>query len=228
MMMDETELVGLLADKISRALNDEDGEISTIRQENLDYYLGELYGNERDGYSQYRSREVLETVEWCLPALLRVFAAGDVVVSFSPVGPEDEVQAQQETDAVNAALTKSADFYLTCYNWIKSALLEPVAYSKIWMEETKTACGETYKGLTLQELMLLMNEPGVEILEQAEYMQDVPLYDVRIRRTHYEPKLRWEPVPGEETLVDESHTRLRLDDAEFVCHRVKRTYSWLV
>lgn len=226
--MDETELVGLLADKISRALNDEDGEISTIRQENLDYYLGELYGNERDGYSQYRSREVLETVEWCLPALLRVFAAGDVVVSFSPVGPEDEVQAQQETDAVNAALTKSADFYLTCYNWIKSALLEPVAYSKIWMEETKTACGETYKGLTLQELMLLMNEPGVEILEQAEYMQDVPLFDVRIRRTHYEPKLRWEPVPGEETLVDESHTRLRLDDAEFVCHRVKRTYSWLV
>jgi len=226
--MDETELVGLLADKISRALNDEDGEISTIRQENLDYYLGELYGNERDGYSQYRSREVLETVEWCLPALLRVFAAGDVVVSFSPVGPEDEAQAQQETDAVNAALTKSADFYLTCYNWIKSALLEPVAYSKIWMEETKTACGETYKGLTLQELMLLMNEPGVEILEQAEYMQDVPLFDVRIRRTHYEPKLRWEPVPGEETLVDESHTRLRLDDAEFVCHRVKRTYSWLV
>ena len=228
MMMDETELVGLLADKISRALNDEDGEISTQRQTNLDYYLGEPFGNERDGYSQYRSREVLETVEWCLPALLRVFAAGDVVVSFSPVGPEDEVQAQQETDAVNAALTKSADFYLTCYNWIKSALLEPVAYSKIWMEETQITCGESYKGLTMQELMLLMNEPGVEVLEQAQYMQDVPLFDVRIRRTHYEPKLRWEPVPGEETLIDESHTRLRLDDAEFVCHRVKRTYSWLV
>lgn len=226
--MDDRELVALLADKISRALNDEDGEISAERQRALDYYLGEPFGNERDGYSKYVSREVLETVEWCLPALLRVFTAGDIVVSFSPTGPEDEQQAQQETDAVNYALTKSADYYLTAYNWLKSALLEPVAYSKCWMEETQVTCGESYKRLTETELAMLLSEPGVEVLSSEQMMLDVPVYNVRIRRTHYEPKLRWEPIPGEETLVDESHTKLRLDDCDFVAHRVKRTYSWLV
>lgn len=233
--MEDREIVAFLAGKIDQALNDDDGDLSASRQENLDYYLGEPHGDERTGYSQYRSREVLETVEWCLPALLRIFTAGDRVVSFSPGGLEDEAQAEQETEAVNEALMQNGEYFLTVYNWIKSALLEPVAYVKTWMEKTTEVKGEEYAGLTEAELAQLVADKEVEVLEQSEYPdvdpltgQPIVLYSLKVRRTCTYPRLRVEPTPGEETLIDESHTRLCLDEAEFTCHRVRKTYSWLV
>lgn len=223
--MDERELVALLAGKIDSALNDDDGELSATRQKNLDYYLGEPFGNEREGYSQYRSREVLETVEWVLPALLRVFAAGDRAVQFDPIGPEDEDQAEQETEAVQFALARGNEYFATVYTWIKSALLEPVAYVKAWMDREVKVTGEQYRGLTEAELTQLMADPEVEVTAQSVSPAGI---DVNIKRTCVYPKLRIEPIPGEETLIDASHNKLALDDCEFVCHRTKKTYSWLV
>lgn len=233
--MDDRELVTLLAGKVDQALNDEDGELSASRQEALDYYLGEEYGNEREGYSQYRSREVLETVEWCLPALLRVFTAGDRVVEFDPVGLEDEPQAEQETDAVLHSLMSGGEYFMTVYTWMKSALLEPVAYLKVWMDEEVKVVGEEYRGLTPAELAALDGDEELEFLEQSQYDvmdqvsgQPITLTDLKARRTCKYPKLKVEPIPGEETLIDAGHNKLCLDDCEFICHRTKRTYSWLV
>ena len=76
-------------------------EISNERAVALDYYLGEVYGDEVEGRSQVITREVMETVEWILPSLIRIFADADNMVVFDPVGPEDEQQAEQETDVVN-------------------------------------------------------------------------------------------------------------------------------
>ena len=94
--MSEQQLVGFLGRKIVQSMNDEDGDLSQVRQENFNAYVGKPYGIEREGYSSFQTREVLETVEWVLPSVLRVFLSGDDVVSFDPVGPEDEKQAQQE------------------------------------------------------------------------------------------------------------------------------------
>jgi hypothetical protein len=232
--MEESELVALLADRIDAAMNDSDGEISAARQKSLGYYLGEPYGNEREGHSQYRSREVLETVEWCLPALLRIFTAGDRVVVFDPVGRGDEPQAEQETDAVNHALLAGGDYFMSVYCWLKSALLEPVAYLKVWMDQERTVKGEEYAGLTAVELASLTQDPEVEITRQRVTETVDPtgapleLFDVKLKRSCVTPKLRVEPLPGEETLIDAGHTKLALDDCAFVCHRTRKTFSWLV
>jgi len=232
--MGEQELVGFLADRIKAAMNADGGDLSSNRRENLDYYLGEPFGNERKGYSAYRSREVLETVEWALPSLLRVFTSGDNVAAFEPVGMEDEQQAEQETEAVNAALSKDDGFFIQIHNWFKSALIEPVAYARIWMDQTESVKSEQYEGLTPAELAMLMDDEYVEITEQAEAITIDPMgvpsiaYDVKVKRTCKEAKLRFEAMPGEETLVDADCTTLNLDDCVFVAHRTKKTYSWLV
>ena len=60
-------------------------EISEEREDGMKRYLGMPYGDENNpGRSKVVSRDVLETVEWIMPSLLRIFASGDDVVSYAP------------------------------------------------------------------------------------------------------------------------------------------------
>ena len=76
-------------------------ELSHDRAKAMEYYLGEPYGDEKDGRSQVRTREVLDTIEWILPSLLRIFAEQTNAAEFVPIGPEDQNLAEQETDTVS-------------------------------------------------------------------------------------------------------------------------------
>lgn len=234
--MTESELVAFLGQQIHAAMNGDGSELSATRQKNLDYYLGEPLGNEREGYSSYRTREVLETVEWALPSLVRVFAGADNVALFRPVGPEDEQQAEQETDFVNDALNRQDDYFLQMFSWLKSALIDPVAYARAVIDERTEVVTESYSGLTPVELALLVDDPDVEITEQDStvvetgdpVMPVVETFDVTVRRTIKHNDLRFEAIPGEEALVGSDCNSLNLDEASFVGHRTKKTYTWLV
>ena len=235
--MTESELVALLGSKIEACLNESGDSLSGIRQENFDYYNGELYGNEREGHSKYVSREVLETVEWALPSLLRIFMSGDRVVTFDPVGPEDEAQAMQETDIVNYAVVEQCDGYLEIHNWFKDALLNPNGYLKVAMDESVEVSYERYQGLDENELSQIDAQPDSEIIEAEETTQvlmtpqgpmEVPAYDVRVKKTTSEPRLTIECVPPEQVLIDNDLTSLNVDKADFVCHRTKRTQTYLL
>jgi len=92
MEMTESEIVSILKQKIDRGLNEAGGEISENRLENYDRYIGRGYGTERDGYSSVVTREAMETVEWALPSIMRVFTTSSSVVRYSPVGPEGRSQ----------------------------------------------------------------------------------------------------------------------------------------
>ena len=98
--MDDLELASLIDDKIKDGIGGADGELSTTRQDNLDRYFGELYGYEVEGESSVVTRDVMETIEWAMPSIMRSFAVGRHVVSFKPTGAQDEAQADQETEAV--------------------------------------------------------------------------------------------------------------------------------
>jgi len=75
--MTEHQIVGLLGRKIVQSMNTDQDDISDVRKENFNYYIGAEYGNEREGYSKFVTREALETIEWVLPSVLRVFLSGD-------------------------------------------------------------------------------------------------------------------------------------------------------
>ena len=231
--MEDSELVAFLARKLEDALNDEDGDISEVRQENLDYYLGEPYGDERDGYSSIVTRECLEAIEWALPSIMRVFTSGDKVVVFDPVGPEDEDQAEQETDVINYHILKKNDGFMLFYTWFKDALMFPNGYAKCWVDESENTTTEEYNGLNEFELSQLLSQEGVEPVEHesvtamtASGMEEV--HSVRIRRTETKRRLIVEPVPPEQVAVDKDLACLNLDKGDFNAHRVKRNFTWLV
>jgi len=251
-VMSDSQVVGFLGRKITQAMNDEDGDLSQVRQENFNYYIGQEYGNEREGYSKHVTREVLETIEWVLPSVLRVFSAGDKIVTFDPESPEDEEAAEQETDIANYYILKGnkGRGFLSLHHWFKDALMYPNGYIKIHIEEKMHTDVGMLKGLTPMAVQMVVDDPEVEILEQrtrnvmvevpqappqpgqppqsTKVQQPVEVFDLKIRTTKMKAELRLDPVPPEECLVDNDCLSLDLDTADFVCHRVRKTYSQLI
>lgn len=230
------DLLNLIDQKIENGIGSDGGEISNDRQDLMDYYLGEQYGNERDGFSKVVTREVLETVEWMKPTLLRIFFGTDTVCEFDPVSsrPEDERQAKQETEYCNYVFNKENKGFLEGYNWITDALLQKVGVMKIYRDDIVTVSHETYENLSDQELVDLVEEKNS--LDDKEFKVEVGSHkfnsdgtlDVKITTTHTVGKTIIESIPSEEFIMDGQHRSLCIQDTNFCCHQSNKTRSELL
>ena len=248
--MSEQELSTLIGQRINAAMNREDGDLSDVREALYAQYFGGAYGHERDGHSSFVSREILEAVEWAKPTLIRMYTSGDKVVTFEPVNVEDEEAAAQETDIVNYRVSRAngGDSFVAISELITDALLNPTAYAKVWMEEkTVRTIGES-RGLSAEQLAKLDEEEGVDILEHRSYtikvpvpmipgmemlplpmrQQEIEVFDVKHRRIETKQTHKLVGVPAEEVLIDADLHSVNLDDANFVCHRSRQSFTNLV
>ena len=157
------------------ALATESGDLSEERSEAIDHYLGRPYGDEQDGRSQVVMRDVADTIEWIKPSLMRIFASGDEVVSFTPTGPEDVGQAEQETAYCNYVLNQKNNGFLILHDWFHDALLQKTGYVFVQHETEQRKSRESYRGLSDDELAMLM-EGKPEVL--AYSVRPGPLGDV--------------------------------------------------
>ena len=66
----------------------------------------------------------MDTIEWIKPSLMRVFASGEEMVRFNPVGPEDVGVADQATDYVNYIFTSDNPGLEILYSCFTDALLQ--------------------------------------------------------------------------------------------------------
>lgn len=245
--MDSQTLLALIQARIDKCAGRAGTVLVADRRRALRYYRGDKFGNEIEGRSQVVSRDVAEAIDGMMPSLMRIFASGDEVVRFEPVGPEDDEAAHQATDYVNWIWNKQNDGFANFYVWFKDALLNRLGTIKIWWEDGEDRKRESYIGLTGAERAILATDPSVEIVEESAYsdpngsMADpapnaseaggVPVeasqvYDVTLRRKRKTGRIIIRPVPPEEILVDAQAQSL--DEAEFVAHRVRRTAGELV
>ena len=81
-----------------------ESNLQSDREDALERYRGETYGDEVEGRSQVVSHDVADVINWMMPQLVKLFLSGDEIVSFSPTGPEDVPQAEQETAFLNHVL----------------------------------------------------------------------------------------------------------------------------
>ena len=201
-----------------------DGEISLQREEAIKYYYALPFGNEVDGRSQYVDSTVQDTIEWIKPSLMRVFASGDEMVKFTPHGPEDVKAAEQATDYVNYVFTKDNPGWEILYSWFHDALLQKNGIVKVWWDEYSEEKREEYRNLGEMEFEYLIADDEVEVLEHTEYTEGEVIYhDLVIKRSSYNGKIKIENVPPDEFLI--SREAKGIQDARFVCHRVKKTVS---
>jgi len=223
----EEELITRIRGEINNSLGYMGDTISKQREQAMEYYYGLPFGNEVEGRSQFVDSTVQDTIEWIKPSLMRVFASGDEMVKFTPHGPEDVKMAEQATDYVNYVFTKDNPGWEILYSWFTDALLSKNGILKVWWDDYEEEEREEYNGLDENGLQYLLMDDGVEVLEHTETLgeDNIVYHDVVIKRTSQDGRIKIENVPPSEFLI--SRESKAIQDARFVCHRVKKTLSEL-
>jgi len=238
--MTDDELASKLSNEIESATGNFNTELSSQREEAMKYYLGEPFGNEIEGRSEIVTTDVRDTIEYIMPSLMRIFTTHNNVAEFEPQGPEDVQMAQQATDYVNYVFNKQNNGFKVLYDAFKDALISKTGVIKHFWEEKVEVTTETYTNLTEIEYQSILADDELEIIEKTENIEqeaqadengmmvspEVITYDCKVKRTKTDGQVKVLSVPPEEFLISRRATSI--EDASFVCHRVKKTASDLI
>ncbi len=222
-MMNQEELKALCADEINNAIGYLESDTVQERADAMNYYFRDKYGTEVEGRSQVVTGEVAEAVDGALPQLIRVFTSCEDAVRFEPTKDGEEELADQASDMANWVFYKDNDGFLILHNWFKDALLQKVGVVKAYWEEKKDTIKEKYKGLTDDELAMIMQTGEWEITKQVTDIvigiDGLPYntHNVTIERIQDDSRIAIENVPPEEFLI--SKRAKTIEDSPFTAHR---------
>ncbi|TAL08060.1 MAG: hypothetical protein EPO02_13795 [Nitrospirae bacterium] len=179
----EEEMLVMISDEQARAVGYEnDSTLVSKRLTALNYYKGEMKTDipSLENRSGVVSSDVADAVETMLPDLMEIFTGGGDVAAFVPTKPEDEDQAQQETDYLNHVLFQDNPGFLIIHSGFKDALLLNAAVFEYgW---TESFDDEDFEGKSAQEL-LMASQSGKVINVQAEQSDETqePTYSFTVR-----------------------------------------------
>lgn len=233
---DEAWLVKRIQSHVRDGLNSDDGEVTDVRQTVFNAYMGDLLGNERDGQSQIVTREVLQAIEWALPALMRVFLGGVRAVEFKPSGPDDVAQAKHETDVVNYWFrdgNPNQSGFVILYIFLKDMLMNPNAYMAVEPVEEEDRDTQTLTGVSDMQLDELEVQDGVtvDVLETEDAAdpmsgETISLHEVKVTTVKMVKRVEVSTLPPDCVIVDRNHHQLNLDRSKAVIIRdTDRTLS---
>jgi hypothetical protein len=236
----EDELVSRLNSEIQGATGYANTELSNQREDAMKYYLGEPFGNEIDGRSEIVTTDVRDTVEYIMPSLMRIFTTHNNIAEFEPQGPEDVEMAEQATNYVNYVFNRQNNGFKVLYDAFKDALISKTGVIKHYWEEKDEVSTETYTNLTEIEYQSILANDDFEVVEHTETVTQKAVtddfgnlvspkiveHDVKAKCYKNYGQVKVVAVPPEEFLVSRRATSL--EEADFVCHRVKKSISDLI
>jgi hypothetical protein len=201
--IDKAEITAFVDTQIDQS----NGYYSTIRNEqdmaNEFYFLrqtGVLSIPEVDGRSGFVSSDVADLVEWMLPSLMEMFAAGNDAISLSPQSSEDVETAEQWTKYINYIFYRKNNGFKILYTLIKNVLLEKNGNARVdWVENTDIVT-ERFEGVDENQLTML-SEQG-EIVEATQ--REDGLYDVSLNVQRSKGGVVVQNCPNNEIIVSPS------------------------
>lgn len=221
MKMTKAELVGFIDAALKNSVRT-DGEWIRDNADLLDYYLGEPLGDEEEGRSQVVSTDVQDLVEADMPSLARVFLGSQDILEFQANSgdPQAIQEAEEKTKYINWLVRGQRDSFRTIHGWIKASEIHKVGAVHFCVDEQKKTDEREYKGLSGDELALLMQsieaEKGVSKVDVVSQSADGDLFDVKLRVTSTSQKYKIENIPVENLHISKDATCK--DDAEIIGH----------
>lgn len=209
------------------------------RAEAISAYLGDSSRIPVDsGMSSQVSRDVFDTVESIKPSLMRIFSGDDALCRFTPVGPEDEDAAQQESDYINYLITQRNPWYQICNDWFTDALVTKNGYALGYWDTTQETETTLYEDQSIEQLTLQNQDPEAEVVEvtpkpTGQMIQDPQtgqvtpetLYDFRVRYTREKGHLCLKVLPPERIKVAESTPDFTLGECPYFEYWENKTIS---
>ena len=206
-----------------------DSDAAQTRADLIDYYLGERYGNERDGYSKIVTREVYQTVENIKADVAELFIADDETVRFEPEGPEDVEGAQQATDYVRYVFYRQNDGFGVILDSLMDGLLQRQGVIKRWRLMEDVVTSHTFEEISETAFAILMADPEVEITEYEESFDELTqmnVYAGKMLRTKVDSETKVEVIPPEEFAIDSD--AVTVEEAKYVRQRSMKSKSDLI
>lgn len=214
MAMNKEETLNFCLDNIQAINNSIDGsQLKADRLKAYDAYFSRPYGNEIEGRSQVIMSDVADTIEWIMPALMRIFTGGQDVVEISPVGKEDVEKAKLMNELINWQLKSQMNGFIILHDFMKDALLSKTGAIKYWWEKKEKKRIEKYSDLDELEMQRLL-EISEEVTSVTETAPGV--FSVSVKEIEFISRPRIENIPPEELLFE--ITAKNLGDS-FVCHK---------
>lgn len=189
------------------------------RTTNWDRYYGRPLGNEVPGKSQYMSRDLLETIEWILPNLIKLFASADHKIILKvytqydfgfEVTPEQLGRALMDQIYKDLYTDEAFGLFNVFYTWFKDALVSGSAYTKLFWEVDTT----------LADMSEVLD--SAEELQELQALPDVSISSVKLAPTgQVEVEGQIERISKDQLVCDniphwefvfEEHTRSMNDD----------------
>lgn len=193
-------------------------ELGDRRASALDTYLGAGYGDEEEGRSSVVMRDGLEVVEWVMPDLMETFTAGDLLGRFEPLGPDDEAEAEQQTDLVNHVFLRENRGFNVLHPLFKDALLCS-GFAKWWWEPSERVETEEYEQVTREQIAMMEENPDLQVVAATPSPMTPPelgLLDITVKRSYKSGRAVVSALPGEE--VRYSRDARVLSEARFAAH----------
>lgn len=160
----DEEIVAAIDAELALARQQRDGTLGSERSLAYQYYFGQPFGNEIEGQSKVVSQLVMEVVDSLMPDLMKIFCGGENAVEFTARHPDKVRAAEQTTNVCNYVFYSENDGFRVAYEAIKDALLQKTGIFKYWWEDLTEVEEKTYEGVTEDQIVLLMQNPDVEIV----------------------------------------------------------------
>ena len=142
--------------------------LSPGRIEKWDRYYGKPLGNEVKGRSQYMSRDVLVTVEWIMPTLIKTLASGDSKIKLDIQGQPHWVgPALMRKIYEDLSADAQGSMFLVFYQWFKDALVSGSSYTKLFWEVEYEEKDHVIPAVTMDQFSQLETDEDVTIKKAA-------------------------------------------------------------
>jgi hypothetical protein len=240
--MDDDRLKALLSQEISSSLTYDKTELAAKRAKNLEYLRGEMNDTPAaTGRSSVVSMDVADTIGWMLPGIIRVFTASDCMVQYEPERQGDEQFAKQASEYANYVFMRDNPGYRILWDGTHDSLTLGNGIIKHWWSDQEECEYTEHSGLTGEQIAILEQEQGVEIVAQkagesqvilvpgptGELMQmPIETFDIKVKRVTSAGRLKVECIEPEDFLLDRAATQI--ENARFVAHRQDVTRSDLI
>lgn len=219
-MLEEREVLSIIGNELSSSQSFQDWETP------LDYYLGNPNGKEVEGRSSVVSTDVADAIEWIMPQIMKSFTQNNEVVVFDPISPDDELQADLESQFVYDIMMKDNDGFIILHQFVKDALLHNNGIIKVYYERKENVTTQAFSGLTAEQVIVAAQDENVDVLEFEEYPDGTSAIKIAIKSTSGRVVL--ESIPPEQFRLNSDHNSINLDGAKFTAHVVSRTISDLI
>lgn len=204
----DAEVIKLADEWISLSETGDDSTVQDERREAYRYYYGEPFGNEREGRSDYVSRDVFDAVEDTKEILLEVFTSNRETIKFTPKQEDDVLQSKLRTSYCNRVFHQNNSGYTILHDSIQDALLAKNCTAKVYRDEGTDLKSETVSGITPEQYQALEAAEEAGELEIVESKQDEEtlLIDAELQREVDASKTVVEIVRPENVVRDPNAT----------------------